>query len=235
MQRVIALVIFLSLFAHIFIDDYGLSWAVGWNIQVLVISFMSFVCWSGVRTTDQVARSVYLLICVYMSLSAIMQWVGIYLETEYIPVLLFAVSGFIWGLKQFLITKAVSDPISYDNYCYGLARVTEKKMTMLNLLRLGTIGLYGGRVVIAGSDVYLIHKGKFKKFDLKHIDISNITIIDTGQKFDDTITSCLNKKLGKRAIPLIRDCASLNCGPSLGYLLVRRVLRGLFNARQKYF
>ncbi len=141
------------------------------------------------------------------------------------------VSG--WIFKQVFITRPKSDPFNKENYCILLAPVKDN-MTMGNALRPSTWGLYGGRILIADKDAWLVYQNEFAKKKLatvkKAATFKNYVLIDTGMKINEKQNEKLDNLVGDEATALFHDCAKLNGGNSLAMLLIRRQVRDLFNA-----
>jgi hypothetical protein len=135
-----------------------------------------------------------------------------------------------WIGKQLLITKPQSDKYNPENYCYILSPITNH-YTIGNIVRPEVLGIYGGRVLIAKEDVYLIRDGYFQKTTLtklrktklrKAANLDNCVLIDSGVKINKKQTQKMDFLVGQKAQILVKDCHSLSSGKSLGILLIKR-------------
>lgn len=196
----------------------GLDWAVGWNVQSITIAALCGVIW------HRGGHSAVAVLGLYSALTAILQWFGVTLESWF--VLAAVISGMfaLWSVKQIALIQIKSDPITETNYMYGLAPV-HNIFGRLNILRPSVFIEYGGRVVRAGDDIYLVHRGKFKKHKISSLDEEKLDLykwVDTGVKINPKDSLDLDNKLKDKFDILTNDCSSLRVSRSLGYTLLYR-------------
>lgn len=197
-----------------------IAWSVGWNMHNITIAVLSAILWMNTR------NSLTAILSMFCAVAAIGQWFGLTLDAHYNLAFVLSLFFLIWAVKQAIIPRLKSDPISHETYMYGLGPV-DSLSGMINVLRPRTWAEYGSRVVRAGDDIYLCHRGSFKKkkiADLSKSKLELYTWVDTNVKINQKDSSILDNKLNERFIILTNDCSSLRVSRSLGYTLVKRFL-----------
>lgn len=195
-----------------------LAWAVGWNVQSMTIAALSAVIW------HKGGNSSVAVLGLFSAITAICQWFGITLESHYAVAWAISALFAVWAVKQVALINVKPDKFTDKRYMYGISGV-DRLWQRLNVLRPKTIGNYGGQIIIAGDKVFFAHRGIFKSLPLEKFDVSKHKLVDSGVLLNEETTKKLEYKVGKSFIPIIRDCSSLNVGPKLGYILLRRFFK----------
>lgn len=215
--------IYIALIIALFLHNLApmdVAWAIGWNVQNIVIAVLSAILWHKHN------NSVCAVLSLFCGISAVTQWFGVNLSGHYMLLISVGALFVVWGIKQATIFKLESDPISTDTYMYGLSPV-DNIPAKINVLRPSVWAEYGSRVIRAGDYVYFVHRGKFKKSPIADLSKTNLklyTWIDSGVKLNPSDSSVLDNKLKERFIIFVNDCSSLHVSRSLGYILLSRFL-----------
>lgn len=138
-----------------------------------------------------------------------------------------AIGLFLWCSKQLLLYRFKTENLGNDTYYYGLAKA-KGALGILNILNPFTLAEYGGRIVIANDDVYMVHKGIFRKIKRQALDktkLSEFVFVDTGVRINSEDTARLDNFIGDKMIPFIHDCSAMQVKVSITALIFKRIFR----------
>lgn len=208
-----------------YVSTLDYQWYVALSGSLMSGAIFSFICFTYMDTGK--AKILMLFASLLFFIFSFEVWATDFGDYKIHMIVADIIIVLVWAIKQIVIIEPESDEYNDANYMFYLSKVNGF-ITAFNSLRWGIWGLYGGRCLAAGDNVYLVRKNKFQKITYKSFknskNLNRYVLIDSGVKVNEKQNKKMDELLEQDFIPLIQDCREFTSGRSLDMILLRKQL-----------